>query len=179
MPPSFSDFQKRRTPSQRTVQVPLNGALRAEAEQLREQILLTRQQTAWATLDSNGSHGIAQMEEQLARLQRELAADVAVFTFQAVTQAELEHLKLAAPPSPSQAQEGRQWDPDVFGPLLLAATCSEPGLTEAEAKTLWEDWDPWQVDLLFGAAWDACNARAVVRPLSTTGSEQMVSTELS
>ncbi len=127
---SFADYRERRSPSRRTVRVPLDGDLRAQAVQLREQLAAARQ-TAWATLAQPGDSDQDTLEAQLADLEQQLQEDAAEFTFVAVSYAELEAIKLACPPSADQPDA--PWDPATFGPALVAATCVDPPLSDSEA----------------------------------------------
>jgi hypothetical protein len=61
----------------------------------------------------------------------------------------------AYPPTKQQARDGLEFDPEQFGPDLIASCAVEPALTREQAQTIWDTWDDAQVSKLFQAAYAA------------------------
>ncbi len=104
-------------------------------------------------------------ETELADLETQERASVAVFKVESVSYERIEALKLACPPTgPDEV-----FDPVTFGPMFVDECVTEPA--DFDAAVFFAEWEPWQVSMLFEAAWDVCNARSVVTPLSATASK--------
>lgn len=175
----FKDLNKLRKPARITITVQLDGRAQATETELRRAIANARQAEAMAGSDlSQGPpESVVDMETQLADMRDSAADTQASFTFEACSFAALEELKYRYPPNEKQAAEGMQWDVDDFAPALLALTCIDPGLTDAEAKELWTTWEAGLVNTIYRAAWDVCNANPVVRPLLKPASATTAPTE--
>lgn len=75
------------------------------------------------------------------------------------------------PPTAEQKKEGAAYNPDSFGPALIAACALEPQMTPNEAKELWEseEWSRGEVMELFVAAVEV-NSRGLDVPFTETAS---------
>jgi hypothetical protein len=82
-----------------------------------------------------------------------------VVTLKAVGSKAYDDLMANHPPTPDQKKDGAQYNPDTFGPALIAACSFEPYLTPKEASELWnsEDWSRGEVMELFIAAVEVCS----------------------
>ena len=76
------------------------------------------------------------------------------------------------PPTGEQKKEGASYNPDTFGPALIAACAVEPRITPNEAKELWEsdEWSRGEVMELFVAAVEVCS-RGLDVPFTATDSD--------
>jgi hypothetical protein len=76
------------------------------------------------------------------------------------------------PPTVEQKKEGASYNPDAFGPALIAACAVSPVITPNEAKELWEsdEWSRGEVMELFVAAVEVCSKGLDV-PFTETGSD--------
>lgn len=81
---------------------------------------------------------IAEKTERLDELIDEMRASEMAFTFEAVSNAELERIKATCPPTPSQAEKGLQWNPETYCPALVARCAVEPKVDISEAVQLSE-----------------------------------------
>lgn len=77
-----------------------------------------------------------------------------VWTMRAIGSKAYDVLVGMYPPTAEQKKEGITYDPEAFGPALIAACSIEPRLTPNEAKELWEsdEWSRGEVMALFAAA---------------------------
>ena len=121
-----------------------------------------------------GDPGLA---DPLPQLERDLAAattaaddDAIVFIFEALTGDEMEALKLAHPTS----NKDLAFDPVTFAPALVAAACikagDQDGLTDKEAKEIWDSFSAGDCEQLYAAAWGVTNT-AHLRPFSVTDTD--------
>lgn len=168
----FKELNKLRKPARITVTVQLDGQLAEREAKLRRAIAQARQAEAMAgaSLADGPPENIVDLEQQLHQLREEAATTMVDFTFQAISYAGLEELRYKHPPAERHQVEGLAWDPDTFGPALLAACAVDPELTDEEALQVWQEWSPGLVNTLYRAAWDVCNGSPVVRPLSNASS---------
>ena len=76
------------------------------------------------------------------------------------------------PPTTEQKKDGSTYNPDSFGPALIAACALSPHMTPNEAKDLWEseEWSRGEVMELFVAAVEVCS-RGLDVPFTETGSD--------
>jgi len=68
------------------------------------------------------------------------------------------------------SEDGGSFDPTTFPPALVAACSLDPRMTVAEVQQLADDLTDGQFDVLFGAAWDACQAADDSVPFSVPAS---------
>ena len=82
-----------------------------------------------------------------------LDADGAKFTvkIKALSGPAYDKLLAAHPPTKEQKADGGAYDPETFGPALLAASFVEPELTEEQALELWksDSWSRGEISTLF------------------------------
>ncbi len=105
------------------------------------------------------------------------------FTFQDIGRKKFEALWKSCPPSEEQKEKGGyEWDPDAFGPIILAASCigagASTGLTVDEAQDLYDEWSTAEAEMLVMTAINA-NMGASSVPLSVTATADQSSSELS
>jgi len=75
-------------------------------------------------------------------------------------------------PTAEQKREGAAYNPDTFGPALIAHCSASPKLTPNEAKELWDsdEWSRGEVMALFTAAVEV-NSRGLDVPFTATDSD--------
>ena len=80
-------------------------------------------------------------------------------TYQAIGAQEYDKLVRKHPPTAEQRVEGASFNIDSFGPALIAKSCLEPEMTEADAKELWNspEWSRGDLMVLFRHAVDLNN----------------------
>lgn len=77
-------------------------------------------------------------QRRLEALIEEMSESEMAFTFEAVSNAELDVLKAACPPTPKQVEAGLQWNPERYCPQLIAKCAVEPKVTPKDAIELSE-----------------------------------------
>lgn len=92
-------------------------------------------------------------------------------TFQGIPAHQYDKLVSKYPPKPKDKKQGFGYDPDKFGPALVAETCIEPDLSLEDVQEIWEsdDWNRGERMQLFMAAIEVCTTGQRV-PLSKSGS---------
>lgn len=96
---------------------------------------------------------LAAAEEALAAAQAAFDEAAIVLTFQALPRTVFEDLKLAHPPTESQAEDGQPFNVETLGPELISKS-SLDGLTVEDALDYLTDWSEGEATQLFHAAWD-------------------------
>lgn len=79
--------------------------------------------------------------------------------FKALGATEYDNLLDRYPASSKQRREGLAFNPDLFGPALLAAVCVEPKMSLEDATEIWnsDHWSRGERLRIFNAAVDLCN----------------------
>lgn len=95
----------------------------------------------------------------------------ASMTFRGIPAYEYDKLASRFPPKPKDKKQGFGYDPDLFGPALIAATCIEPDLSEEDVTEIWasDDWNRGERMQLFMAAIEVCTTGQRV-PFTKRGS---------
>jgi hypothetical protein len=181
------DLFEGKPPEIRTVQFPTDRDL---AE--RYNAALARHETAsvMARTYPDGDRErteLAEAEEERDRLAAEMRGKLITFTFRSVDPETFDRLKAEHRPTESQKTAARktgrdipEWDPDTFGPALVAAACVkvegpsgvQDGLSTEDAQRLWasERWNAAERGELQNAALGAYLTRIRVDlPKAETG----------
>ena len=81
-------------------------------------------------------------------------------TFRALAGSRYDELVAKHPPRPEDKKQGYFYNPDAFGPALIAATCIEPELSEEDVLEIWEsdDWNRGERMILLMAAIEVCTS---------------------
>lgn len=87
-----------------------------------------------------------------------------VVRYRALSSKEYDDLIATCPPTPKQKTDGMIYNPDTFGPALVAAVAIEPKLSVEQVTTLIESgvWSPGEVNTLTGMAMSVCQTGAGV-----------------
>lgn len=93
-----------------------------------------------------------------------------VLRFRALSAKAFDDLQAKYPPTTRQKQDGLPYNPDTFGPALVAAVCIEPVLTVEDVKALMEDesWSVGEIATLVNSAFMLCNQDAGI-PFTVSG----------
>jgi len=91
-------------------------------------------------------------------------------TYQALGGQEYDKLVAKHPPTAEQRVEGGSFNIDTFGPALIAKSCVDPEMSEADAKEIWEspEWSRGDLMVLFRKAVEL-NNKGVDIPFSVSG----------
>lgn len=79
-------------------------------------------------------------------------------TFRGIPAHEYDRLISRFPPRPKDKKQGYGYNPDKFGPNLIAATCIEPEMSVEDAEDIWtsENWNRGERMLLLMTAIEVC-----------------------
>lgn len=79
-------------------------------------------------------------------------------TFRGIPAHEYDRLISRFPPKPKHKKQGYGYDPDEFGPHLIAATCIEPEMSVEDAKEIWasDNWNRGERMVLLMTAIEVC-----------------------
>lgn len=80
--------------------------------------------------------------------------------FRGIPAHEYDRLISRFPPRAKDKKQGYNYNPDEFGPALVAATCIDPEMTVDDAKEIWEseNWNRGERMMLLMAAIEVCTA---------------------
>lgn len=81
-------------------------------------------------------------------------------TFRGVPAHEYDSLIAKHPPRKQDKAQGYGYNPDKFGPAIIAATCVDPEMTDEDATEIWmsDDWNRGERMMLLMAAIEVCTA---------------------
>lgn len=84
--------------------------------------------------------------------------------YQALSPKEFDDLVAKYPPNPKQKLDGMAYNPDTFGPALVAAVCIDPSLSVEDVTAIIDSgtWSPGEVNTLTGEAMSLCQTGAGV-----------------
>jgi len=90
--------------------------------------------------------------------------------FQALGAKGYDTLIAECPPTKEQKSEGANWNPDTFGPALIAACAVEPAITREDADALWasESWSRGELMNVFMTVVEL-NSEGLDVPFNATG----------
>ena len=119
-----------------------------------EIVKLRRQHLAESNRDTkeNRTPKAPAILKKIEALEKE-ALDVTVtFTFQDIGRKKFEDEWKSCPPTDEQRELGYEWNPDEFGPIILAAASLEPKLTLKEAQEIYDEWSTAEAEMLVMSA---------------------------
>lgn len=125
----FKAWQDQAKPFKATVDVCADGELVAELD------------AAWARLEKEKEGQLeppSELEAHVAALSKKVEEKTRTFVFQSIGRREWRKLSSEHPPTDEQKALEPELDhnPDTFPPAALAASCSEPRLTDEDAQWL-------------------------------------------
>jgi hypothetical protein len=79
-------------------------------------------------------------------------------TFRGISARAYDKLVSKYPPRPHDKKQGYGYNPDKFGPAIIAATCIDPEMSLEDAQEIWEsdDWNRGELMLLLMSAVEVC-----------------------
>ncbi len=79
-------------------------------------------------------------------------------SFRGIPAHEYDKLISKFPPRPQDKKQGYNYNPDKFGPALVAETCIDPKMTTEDVEELWEsdNWNRGERMMLMMAAIEVC-----------------------
>jgi hypothetical protein len=79
-------------------------------------------------------------------------------TFRGISAREYDKLVSKHPPRPADKKQGYGYNPDSFGPAIIAETCVEPQMTVEDVTEIWasDDWNRGERMMLLMAAIEVC-----------------------
>ncbi len=181
--PTFDHLRKKQ-PLERVVRVALNDAsattykdaadalMKAEAalatveKQARQRNGAAGTETELAVVAARSERDAAQTAADKAR--KALETETVEMRFRALGRKRYDELVRAHPPADIKAEDGtvkKSTDPyeyETFAPALVAASCVEPGMTEDQVQTLFDEWNAAEVMELWVAALSVNTQRRVV-----------------
>lgn len=98
-----------------------------------------------------------------------------VVTLKAIGSKAYDDLMAKHPPTGEQKKDNAQYNPETFGPALIAACSWEPRMTPNEVIEIWnsDDWSRGEVMELFVASIEVCSKGLDV-PFTEAGSDTTV-----
>jgi len=116
--------------------------------------------------------------KQIEKLTEEAQESTVTFTFRDQGRKRFEDLWKTCPPSDEQRELGFEWDPDAFGPLVIAESCIEPKLTLEEATQMYDEWSTAEAETLLMTAINVNMGMSAI-PLSGTATGGQPTLDLS
>ena len=104
------------------------------------------------SIATGGNAEANRIRDRIEQLEDEMAASEVVFTFTAMGRHEFMRLKAKHRPRREDRSDGADFNMDTFPPALIAATCSDPQMTEDEGAELCERLSDGQFTKLWNAA---------------------------
>lgn len=136
--PATFDHLKKKQPLELTIGIVLDNEA-AEAHEAAAMALETARLTGKPT---------AALEEAERKARAALDAETVTMRFRSIGRKAYDALLLAHPPTEADKAEAKEagtepppWDIGTFAPALVAASCVEPRMSEAEVHELWDAWN--------------------------------------
>ncbi|MFJ4916055.1 hypothetical protein [Streptomyces sp. NPDC088726] len=161
--PDIKALLAKAKPRERAVKIMLDGALAGEIERLEGELLTVSED--WQPSDLAEQHPGREIAAQIAALRETARESEAEFRFRYIGDEAYSSL-LAEHPSTDNNQA---FDSESFPRALIAASCVDPVMTEADARDLFKVINQGQIQTLFDAAWDVHNSASLV-PFSLAAS---------
>ncbi|WP_327337402.1 hypothetical protein OG384_14980 [Streptomyces sp. NBC_01324] len=161
--PDIKALLAKATPRERTVKVMLDGETAGEIERLEADLLTVSED--WQPSDLAEQHPGRDLAARIAELREKARKSEAEFRFRYIGDEAYSSL-LAEHPSTDNNQA---FDSESFPRALIAASCVDPVMSEADARDLFKVINQGQIQTLFDAAWDVHNSASLV-PFSLAAS---------
>lgn len=174
--PTFADIKRRKRPNTQSVSIVLDPSINRQIEELNRQYMAERRRDT----RENRPPVAPTIATEIETLQAQADDDTVEFVFTDIGRARFEALIEGFPPTELQLEkwgENLQWDPDLFGPAIVKAACTEPKLTKTDVDHIFKDWGTGDVQRLFAAAVAVCMESASV-PFTRSVIDEMLSSDL-
>jgi hypothetical protein len=153
---SIEDILAEATPRERTVMVCVRGDLLGEADRLQDE--LNRVSSDWEPADLTDVHPGRELAVKLKELREQVKAAERPFKLRYIGDKAYSDLMAANPAK----DDGQAFDSEAFPRALIAASCVDPVMTEAQVARLFEVINEGEIKKLFDAAWDVHNSSEMV-----------------
>ena len=170
--PSLDEIMRLKTRNTAACEINLNAQLAADMSSLNRQIMIEDRKDQ----RENRSPVAPGLRKQLEALEAEALESTVRFVFQDLGRKRFEDLYKSFPPTDEQKEEGMAWNPDEFGPALMAASAIEPKMSLDEANEIYDNWASAEVGVLVTTALNA-NMGVNSIPLSGSGIDSPQSSE--
>jgi hypothetical protein len=163
----FDEMMSRKQRATETVTIVIDHKWADQLATARTVLVPARARAAGAGLDVKADwDGVATVPAEIVAYQ-EAEADVAAlvaqepesvirFVLRALSRSEFQRLLDAHQPTPKQRKDNPaiQWNPDTFGPALVAACSVEPRLSLEQTREMWDsaNWSPGELGRLENTA---------------------------
>jgi hypothetical protein len=152
------------TPERREVPVCFDRRLLSDLAKAKEALLEDTEPANEPTL--GGVSATSEARERVAELTEQIRAKTRIFVFEGLGWGPWRALMAKHPPAPDQAEtfaravqlafmphavENIGYDAETFVPAAIAASCVEPGITEAEARRLLDSAPPGVLERIWTA----------------------------
>lgn len=159
---TFETLKKRKKPQTEEVPVCMDPKVAEEYARAKERTKIARSAYAKAP-ESLKEIKNEELETSLlaeAKVKDRFDDEIVVFKFRAIGREPLDELISEHPPTDEHLAQAKkenveiQFNVDSFPPALIAASCTSPKLTEAQAQEIWdsEDWNSAELQRLYAAA---------------------------
>lgn len=148
---TYAEVMELAKPREAKVRVYLDGQLAAEVDQLAADLAALKDKPGMSLADGAERARIqAELDEYVALL-RESEAE---FRFRALSRKDFSDLKAQHPPR----DENEDWNPETFGPALVAACAIAPVMSVPEVEALYDRINEHGRAVLWSGAWRANQA---------------------
>lgn len=150
----IEEILKRRSPPTVSIRLPLDQKLMDSFKHLEREAGKT-QVAAERTNDREVHLRAQELNRQLESMREQIEDSRATFVFQGIGRLEYNELLEQHPPRPEDKEGGFEFNPETFGPAIIAACAVEPELTLEQVEHIWRDWTDAECVKLFNAAYES------------------------
>jgi len=176
--PSIQEIMRLKNKHTVSIDILYDATLAARIKDLERQLMIEMR----IDVKENRTPKAPDIKKQIEELTDEAIAKTVKFTFEDLGRKRFEDLWKTCPPTDEQREKGYEWNPDEFGPVIIAASCikagSSDGLTLEEATEIYNGWSTAEAEMLVMTAVNA-NMGATSVPFSGIGTEDPPSSGLS
>ena len=164
-PLTIEEIMALKKPRVETETIQLDGEVAEEVERLKVALVTATQNDR----STNKPPQAPKVEKELQKVLDAARTTEAVFTFRSIGSDPFEKLMATCKPSRDQRTEGMVYNPETFGPKLIAAASVEPKIDLETAKSMFTtpDWNSAELTKLFMSAMHA-NTESPDIPLSSS-----------
>jgi len=172
--PSIEEILRLKNKHTLSVDILIDAELASEIKALERQHMVELRVDA----KENRTPVAPALSKQIEELTKVAQERTATFLFQDQGRKRFEDLWKTCPPSDEQREQGYEWNPDEFGPLIIAESCIEPKLTLEEATQMYDEWSTAEAETLLMTAINVNMGMSAI-PLSGTATGGQPTLDLS
>lgn len=150
----IEEVLKRRQPPTKSVRLLLDQTLSDRFQQVEREAGRAKMR-AENSNDRQVQIDAAELARQADDLKQQIEDAYVTFTFQGISRVDYNELLEAHPPTEEHTAGGFEFDPDGFGPDLIAACSVDPEISPEQARRIWDEWTEAEVVRLFNAAYES------------------------